>query len=431
MVNNMQTFAKFLSEAAMVSNLKSYIRDALDVTLTLSGGRVNHIRFPMAGKDADHVKAFKKINVKVVEYEKTSISSKYPTKLLVLTKAIGKLRVGDSIPWVNRHAGAAKSGPRMFGNKSLTPDALGLAGRTLTSEQIMSIIEPKLAKSYNADTVAQLMGMCQAVRTKSNKISYTNSFDGPDLRVVSADFGEILSAIWSQSNLLFKSSFFPKSSNEPLVDFYGVRFGIEYPVSVKSGAGSKVSIQNILNSINKKAKNASGAELAAEKSLAVFKIVNEMPMKDQMIELHKFMDTEAIRKLSSIMNVRVPAITQDTIKDFVGKFEDQKDLVTALEPFWKVMNTKLEEKTKTGDDRFRLVLSPLGESIWKILNADAEMRESLTRLAKQVTLIQINIDVTKTNILFKNNYFKNSTFKFGWAGYAGKNKLGFQMVKKG
>jgi hypothetical protein len=42
-----------------------------------------------------------------------------------------------------------------------------------------------------------------------------------------------------------------------------------------------------------------------------------------------------------------------------------------------------------------------------------------------------NIDVTKTNILFKNNYFKNSTFKFGWAGYAGKNKLGFQMVKKG
>ena len=154
-------------------------------------------------------------------------------------------------------------------------------------------------------------------------------------------------------------------------------------------------------------------------------------MKDQMIELHKFMDTEAIRKLSSIMNVRVPAITQDTIKDFVGKFEDQKDLVTALEPFWKVLNTKLEEKTKTGDDRFRLVLSPLGESIWKILNADAEMRESLTRLAKQVTLIQINIDVTKTNILFKNNYFKNSTFKFGWAGYAGKNKLGFQMVKKG
>lgn len=426
----MKTFIKYLSEAPVVSNLRSYISDSLGITLTQARG-VTHARFPMSGSESDQIIAFRKINIRVDEYNKASISSKYPSKLLVLTKSIGKLKAGDSIPWVNNAAGATKSGPRVFTNKALTPDALGLAGKTLTSVQIYTAVKIELEKKYNSDVVRQLMQMVQAVRTKGSKIAINTTFSAEDLRVVSSDFGEILSAIWSQTNLGFKASSFPKSSNEPLVDFYGVRFGVEYPISVKSGGGGKVTIQNIINSINKKVKTATAFDLKSEKSLAIFKIVDELPMKDQMIELHKYMDTDAIRKLSSIMNKRVPAITLDTVKDFVEKFENQADLVAALEPFWKAVGTTLKSKTIEGDDRLRLVLSPLGGSIYKILNADEEMRKSLTRVAKQVTLIQVNVDVTKTNILFKNNYFKDSTFRFEWAGYSGKNKLGFVMDKKG
>lgn len=428
---SMKTFSRYITEAAVVSNLKTYIKNSLRVKLTQSRGRPNHARFKMAGTDADYAKAFFMIDIKIEEWPGDSISDKYPTRLLVLTKDVGKLKAGDSIPWVNNDAGASKGGPRVFGNKALTPDALGLAGKTLTSKQIMTTIKPILEKNYSRDVAKQLMGMCVACSVKSKgKISFDNNFGIEDLRVVSADFGEILSAIWSQTNLLFKSSFFPVASNEPLVDFYGVRFGIQYPVSVKSGDGGKVTIQNIINAIKSRAKKASATDLKSEKSLNIFNIVNNLPMKDQMIELHRFMDTGIIKELSKVMGVPVANITVAAVQEFVDKFEDQEDLVAALEPWWKFIGTKLEDKTKRGNDRLRLVISPLGGSIFNILNADKEMKESLTRVAKQVTLIQVNVDVKKSGINFKNNYFKNSTFKFGWAGYAGKNKLGFKMEKK-
>ena len=385
----MKTFSRYITEAAVVSNLKTYIKDSLRVELTQSSGRPNHARFKMAGTDADYAKAFKKINIKIEEWPGDSISDKYPTRLLVLTAAVGKLKVGDSIPWVNNDAGASKGGPRVFGNKALTPDALGLAGKTLTSKQIMTTIKPILEKNYSRDVAKQLMGMCVACSVKSKgKISFDNNFGIEDLRVVSADFGEILSAIWSQTNLLFKASFFPVASK------------------------------------------ASAADLKAEKSLSIFNIVNDFPMKDQMIELHRFMDTAIIKELSKVMGVTVANITVAAVQEFVDKFEDQEDLVAALEPWWKFIGTKLEDRTKRGNDRLRLVISPLGGSIFNILNADEEMKESLTRVAKQVTLIQVNVDVKKSGISFKNNYFKNSTFKFDWAGYAGKNKLGFKMENK-
>tara|TARA_R110000822_G_scaffold13329_6_gene47446 strand:+ start:23920 stop:25218 length:1299 start_codon:yes stop_codon:yes gene_type:complete len=432
----MQTFTSYLTEGSLKQQqqeLKSYIKRSLEgVKFTESSRGAYHVRFPLAGSDAEVAKLLKKYNLKIVEYNRAPISSKFPTVVLKLTKTISpKLPLNTEIPWVNNSSTAAVSGAQIFGNKDLTPDSLGLAGKTLTTAEIMAAIKPKLEMKYTPDVVKELMDMAFAARTKSSKIKYSNSFSTKDLAKVSADFGEILSAIWAQANLGFKAAYFPKASNAALIDFYGMRFGVPYPISVKSGGGGKVTVQNIIDAINNRTKTATASDLANEPSLAIFKIVNDMPMKDQMIELHKYMDTEAIRKLAGIMGVRVANITLNSVLDFVGKFEDQKDLVTSLEPFWKAQSTVLTARTKEGDDRLRLVLSPLGESIWKILNADKEIQDSLTRIARQVVLIQINVDVTKSQIGFKNNQFKDADFQFGWAGYAAKNKLGFKMKVKG
>jgi len=432
----MQTFTSYLTEGSLKQQqqeLKSYIKRSLSGTkFTESSRGAYHVRFPMTGTDVEVAALFKKYNLKIVEYDHSPISSKFPTAVLKLTKTISsKLPLGTEIPWVNNSSMAAVTGAQIFGNKDLTPDSLSLAGKTLTSAEIMTVIKSKLEMRYTPDVVKELMDMAFAARTKSSKIKYSNSFSKKDLAKVSADFGEILSAIWAQANLGFKAAYFPKASNTALIDFYGMRFGIPYPISVKSGAGGKVTVQNIIDAINNRVKSATTSDLTNEPSLAIFKIVNDMPMKDQMIELHKYMNTEAIRKLADIMGVRVANINLNSILDFVGKFEDQKDLVKYLEPFWKAQNTVLTAKIKEGDDRLRLVLSPLGESIWKILNADKEIQDSLTRIARQVVLIQINVDVTKSEIGFKNNQFKDADFQFGWAGYAAKNKLGFKMKVKG
>jgi hypothetical protein len=430
-----ETSQNIMLEASLRKNqqeLKNYIKKKLKgVKFTNSSRGAYHIRFPMNGTDLELANIFRKYDLEILEYDKAPISSKFPTSVLRLTKNISTdLVAGTEIPWVNNSSAAAVTGAQLFGNKDLNPDSLGLAGKTLKSSQIIAEITPYLQNKYDAKVANELIGMAEAARSVGSKIDYTNSFSKKDLAKVSADFGEILSAIWAETNLSFKACYFPVASNEALIDFYGMRLGIPYPISVKSGAGGKVTVQNIIDSINNRSKTATTAELTNEPSLAIFKIVNDMPMKEQMFELHKYMKTEAIILLAKIMDIDVSSINLKTVLDFVNSFEEQEDLIKTLEPFWSLLNMNLTDRIKQGDDRLRLVLSPLGESIWKILNNDQEIKDSLTRVARQVALIQINVDVTSKQIRFKNNRFKDASFQFGWAGYAAKNKLGFKMKVK-
>jgi len=114
----------------------------------------------------------------------------------------------------------------------------------------------------------------------------------------------------------------------------------------------------------------------------------------------------------------------------VNKWLDSKgrdDIIKELDPFWKSLNTKLTDKILQGSDATRLIISPLGESIWKILNSSKEIKESLNNVARQVTLIQVNVDVATNQIKFSSNFFREAKFEFGWAGYSAGNKLGFKM----
>ena len=267
-------------------------------------------------------------------------------------------------------------------------------------------------------------------QTKENAITIPEevTFSNKDLAKVSADFGEVLAAIWCQNALNFKEVLFRPVSNEKLIDIYGIRLMIPYPISVKSAGGGKVTIKNIMDALKKRAKTAS-IDHSAEKALVVFNIVSqkENTMKNQMIMLHQLMDTDAIKKLGEIMGMDYKSINLDNVKLFVDN-KTNEELIEALEPFYVVLKTKLTKKVLFGADKLRLIISPLGESIWKILNASTEIKNSLTNVAKQVMIIQVNCDVTKKKILFQNNYFKNAEFEFGWAGYTAGNKLGFKMT---
>ena len=88
------------------------------------------------------------------------------------------------------------------------------------------------------------------------------------------------------------------------------------------------------------------------------------------------------------------------------------------------------KKTLEGRDLKRFVLSPLGETIYKILNKDKAIKQSLTNVARQVTLIQMNVNVLSNKMTFASNHFKDADFQFGWPGYSSGNKLGFKMKLK-
>lgn len=409
-----------------VKNLKSYVSKALQskIKITSASRGDYHIRFPFSG-NPDSI--FSKLGIKVEERPGASISSKFDTFNLVTTQDVKNIPMGTVLPWVNNNVGASSKVKQLFNNKDLSPDTLGLAGKSLSTRDVMIKTKAKLDTIYDAEIVESLMCLLEDSNKTGNniRISKKHNFTRKDLAKVSADFGEIMASIWAMKNLKFKEASFPLASNEKLIDFYGVRFGVHYPISVKSGGGGKVTIKNIIDAIESRAKTAK-ADHTKEKSLGVFNIVSKHSMKEQMIMLHQFMETDAIKKLARIMGTDYKRITLDSVNKWLDS-KGRDDIIKELDPFWKSLNTKLTDKILQGSDATRLIISPLGESIWKILNSSKEIKESLNNVARQVTLIQVNVDVATNQIKFSSNFFREAKFEFGWAGYSAGNKLGFKM----
>lgn len=437
------SFKQFLDEARTLifhidearseeSLYRSYVGNyvkKLGVQLTPSSRKGFHIRFPLKGSISDFNKFFAKAGIKVVETGAV-LSKKYDTYLLIQRKPKKGVIIGSELMWVNSVTGLDTAAGAVFKTKELTPDALGLAGMQMKSDQIIANVSAKLEQKYDTKIAADLTRLMKRSKERKDTIKLANilNYNKKDLATISKDFGEVMTSIWIQSNMGFKESFFPDTSNARLIDIYGVRFGINYPISVKSGGGGKVTVQNIIDAIKNRAKTAD-KDNSDEKSLRIFNIVNNNNMRDGMIELHKEMDTPGIKKLASIMNVAVQDINQKSIKEFVKPYSNE-ELKKILAPFHKAVNSYVADNTWKQSDKLWFVISPLGESIWHILNDSAEIKKSLTAVARQVVLIQVNIDVKKALISFKHNRFKDAKFKFSWAGYSGGNKLGFLMELK-
>ena len=430
----MLPFKSYLQEerkSKETSLLKSYITQSVTqagIKITGSSRGGYHIRFPLSGEMKDFESFFKIRDMRISDSDKR-VSSKHDTYILTTIKQINKIPKGTSIHWVNNAIGRGSTDGFLFNNKDLTPDMLGLAGQILNKDELISKVSTTLNSKYDSNVTNSLIQFMKLAQTKSERINIkgVHNFSSKDLVKISADFGEILSAVWSMSpSMNFKQVNFPIASNEKLIDFYGIRMGIEYPISVKSGGGGKVTIQNIIDSIQRRAKTSKN-DISTEESLQIFNIVNDNNMKEGMIKLHQLMETSAIKKLGEIIGV-LP-ITLESLQTWV-KDKSNEELVELLDPFWKVLGMKLTDKIKYGNDKIRLIISPLGESIWGILNSNSSIQNSLTNVARQVTLIQVNVDVKSNQMIFKKNRFRDIEFQFGWAGYAAGNKLGFKAKFK-
>lgn len=434
----MKTFKNFLKENLIVEAsseekaLKSLVNKIVKTQgiKTVGSGRGDfHIRFPMRGDGKSFATFFNSIGLKVKDAD-IIVSEKYPTYMLTAKKDLAdNIPKGTSLYWVNSEISQTSTGGQLFANKDLTPDALSLAGQKLNINDLVKRTGSTLKAKYpDGDTAQQLITLMKLAYTKSKSVTFDElDFSKKDLTKISADFGEILSAIWAMKSLRFKEVYFPSASNEKLIDFYGVRMGIQYPISVKSGGGGKVTIKNIIDAIKNRAKTAQ-SDHSKEKSLKIFNIVAEYSAKEQMVVLHKYLDTKVIKDLSKIMKINVEQITLQSIENWSNKF-DNKKLAKKLAP-WHKKYSMPGKKTLKGRDLPRFVLSPLGETIKNILNENKEIQRSLTNVARQVTLIQVNVNVLTKKMTFENNYFKNAEFTFGWPGYSSGNKLGFKMKMK-
>lgn len=388
-----------------------------------------HIRFQLEGELSDFQQFFDEFGVDVMTGA-TSSSGTFPTYDLVMREETDGIPAGTTLPWVNNYVGAGSSVNKLFGPKDLTPDDLELAGKKLTVSEIISATKESIQQKYpeHLETLSYLMDLCNKKGSSFPFSIDSSKYSSSDLATISKNFGEVLGAIWSCNNLSFKSISFPSVSNEKLIDFYGERLKIEYPVSVKSGGGGKVTVQNIVDALADKVAQGK-ISLPEHKVYKIIEIVNTTTMKEGFIELNKYLNTPAIQKLSEVMQMDSADINIYSIKEFMDSLP-QKEIIQTLSPFWKAANDyKFTRRVLEADDRVRFIVAPLGDYIAKYLNNDhKEYRESLTNLARNISMVQLNVDVTKSVVYFSHERFKNAEFKFDWAGFSAGNKLGFLKI---
>lgn len=413
------------------SRLKSYVKRNLiskGIKIVESSRHCYHIRFPLKGGLNEFNAFFNAFNI-VVEASDKNCSSKYATYLLRLIHQIEDIPQGTTLDWVNSEISQSNTGSKIFATKALNPDTLGISDNLYTKEELIRVVGSSISNLYPKDIAAELLNLLEyaCVKSKEIKIKKRLSFDTDDLAVISKDYGEVLAAVWIMSNLNFSKVYFPKKSNEKLIDFYAEKISICYPVSVKSGNGGKVLLQNIIDAIDKR-KKLQQKNIKKQIGFKIIKIVQENSMKSQMIVLHKYLQTKMIADLSQIINKPIDDITLEYVMEWCSS-KNSEELKTLLFKWWESYSMP-KERTFSATDKERFIISPLGEKIKYILNENKDIKDSLTFLAKQIALLQINVDIKKDKLIFGKTFFKNSRFEFGWPGYSSGNKLGFRLVHK-
>ncbi|MGA0083442.1 MAG: hypothetical protein ACO3H5_07350, partial [Candidatus Nanopelagicales bacterium] len=421
-----------------VDYLKIYVdavAEKAGLKLGSSSRHETHTRFAFPGELKDYQKFFQPIGITVAERD--TISGSFETYTLTTTKPIkvnDKITIpaGTQLPWVNNWVGKDSRSGKTFSDKDLTPESVGLAGARLDAKGILSKISTgvKGNEAY-VEYAPQLLALAKKSQSLGNSISLSgvdiSNFSMSDLATISKNFGEVLASIWSITNLKYEKILFPKTSNARMIDFYGELDGSEYPVSVKSGTtGGKVSVGNLYEALQDKVRQGK-IKPDEEKAYNVFEMVTKNSMPQGIISLHKYFKTQPIQDLARLVGVPVENLDSETLLEWLKSFQDAKSLQKKILPWHKKIKKDIKDKTWDYTDRRAIIIGPLGQWILDFLNNSEEVRGSLTRLAQQLSIIQVNVNVKKLSMTFQYNRFEDANFYFNWAGYQGGNRIGFNM----
>ena len=434
----MRRFKSFFLEARATKtelSVKNYVKSILDplgikVEAGSSGGSPWNIR---AAVGPDPIAFFKSHKIKCKDSAE-SASGTYDTYELDIPD------VGKAL-FVNQ-VRASAGGEASLTTKQLTPDAFNLGGQTVTTSEIKKIVNttiktmPKLGKQ----TKQFLIDLLSKADEKGNSIDISDiipkDVSKRDLATISKDYGEILSAIWSISNIGFNQVYFPSLSNEPLADFFGLRMRFKYPVSVKSGGGSSTTVKNLTDVLEAHMQdptyldNFSDTERAL---LDVLFLLKDSSVMDGIIESNKRLNTDGAKALAKVIGVNVNALSLNVIENHLATYKNNQQIKTALAPFHKKMDRYVDDRTWSrlkGKALIGFVVGPMGHYLTEVLTT--KYAKELTVMVKQITLVQLNIDVKTKALVAKYGKFKNMKFKFSWGGGAPnpkRNKIGFKVSK--
>lgn len=361
-------------------------------------------------------------------------------------------------------------------NKMLTPDGLGLAGKTYKdSNSLKNDVDEalfKLVKDGNisephrefmldlldgviASTKTEFGSMLDVIAGHSTVISFqteiTDQISDPDIAKIAKDFGEILGGAYMErlvsSTPLGLS--FPTESNEPLVDFY-----IDgQSISMKAGGGAAPSLSNVgklIQSNPKKWEKLMSSD-AQKLMLNVVRNFHERTAAEGLFYVAELINAPGWTLLKQLMNkssLTAKDCDKKTLNNFVRRFfiEKPDEAYEAFDTYFKGLGKYpdgWEDKQLQIDnaverkEAFGLIFSPLAYHVKDTLNEDEFLIEALSEVVQKFDVLQLYIDLRinkgKKYQKYTLKKFAEGKFLFNATPSVNlptRNKFGFKMVKK-
>jgi hypothetical protein len=323
-------------------------------------------------------------------------------------------------------------------NKALTPDGLGLGGKTINKTDYIRTVSAAITSCNVAPLPIKTFlkeFLDKSIKTDNTLGTTVKSISDKDVAIIAKDFGELAGAWWFLNNYDPKLSFveFPARSNEPLVDYYvGYPNGIKLKVSAKADKGAAPALNAIWDTI--KDKNFTGNDKQVHTFMST--IVNNNGL-ESIILASKHFGSKAYTAVGTLIGKT--NYTSDDIEHWLSAYKDGKILFNVLNQkvFSKINRTVPAENiqkilNEAGARRCGILLSPMAYSLVDEVNANKSYKGFLTQACKAMSVEQlyVNIKSNSQTLNYKLKGFKNSEFSFEYhsnAGNPGGNKIGFKM----
>jgi hypothetical protein len=328
---------------------------------------------------------------------------------------------------------------KTIGNKVLTPDGLGLGGKTVSKRDYVKTVnlcidQCKLVAPHVKEFLKLFVSKSDKTNTTFAKA--VKDISDKDLAIIAKDFGEIAGAWWFLNNYDndIVAIEFPARSNEPLVDYYGVyKNKLKIGVSAKAGAGAAPSISSVWNMIGKKS----------------FSDANDKKVHNFIGAVVNNSGTEGIVQAAKVMGSKLYSLvgdiigkstyTADDIEKWFKQFNDPK---VAHDQLTKVFYSKIGKSAKlstfeeiwkvSSKKRNGAILSPMAYALIDEVNANKKNTDFLTDIVRTNNIEQLYVHLSKTSLKYELKGFKNSNFIFEYhsnAANPGGNKIGFKLKK--
>ena len=359
-------------------------------------------------------------------------------------------------------------------NKMLTPDGLGLGGKTFKNiDEIKKVVDRKLSELVKSKSISEphrefMILLIDSLRSISREYSsveeltagltdqitfkgdYGDYISDSDVLKIAKDFGEILGGIYmlQKVNSGELGLSFPVAANEPLVDFYIGGQGL----SMKAGQGASASLSNVAKLIESDPKKWE-ALMSTDNEKLMLQVVrlfgNETAFKGmfKVAELINAPGWEYLKELLGDKNITADKLDAKELTKWVRDyFTNNPD--EAYEKFsiyfnrlnkrpadWNNKELQIQDAVARKEG-YGLIFSPLAYTVKDSLNNNDLLIDALASVVQKFDVLQLYIDLKINTKKKYHKYllkkFAEGKFKFNATPSVNmpvRNKFSFKMVK--